>query len=235
MDRDELAQMLSGGRSLAAIGRASGKDPSTVGYWVRKHGLAAVHADRHVPRGGIARDRLERLLAEGLSMRQVAVELGVSAATVRHWARRFELESDRMRRTRERRCLPGPISPKQAELTCGVHGATTFHLRGTRYRCGRCASEAVQRRRRRIKAILVAEAGGRCGVCGYDKYAGALEFHHVDPSTKAFGLSTAGVTRSLEKARCEAAKCVLLCANCHAEVEGGIVELASEPRVCCPV
>jgi hypothetical protein len=30
------------------------------------------------------------------------------------------------------------------------------------------------------------------------------------------------VARSLERCREEARKCVLLCANCHAEVEGGI-------------
>jgi hypothetical protein len=34
-----------------------------------------------------------------------------------------------------------------------------------------------------------------------------------------------GVTRSLAAARVEMAKCVLLCANCHAEVELGITTL----------
>jgi hypothetical protein len=48
-----------------------------------------------------------------------------------------------------------------------------------------------------------------------------LHFHHVDPTQKAFSLARQGVTRSLESARAEAAKCVLLCSNCHAEVEAG--------------
>jgi hypothetical protein len=34
-----------------------------------------------------------------------------------------------------------------------------------------------------------------------------------------------GVARSLEKARAEPRKCVLLCANCHAEVEAGVLGL----------
>ena len=34
-----------------------------------------------------------------------------------------------------------------------------------------------------------------------------------------------GVTRSWSKSRREAQKCVLLCANCHAEVEAGLIEL----------
>jgi hypothetical protein len=33
------------------------------------------------------------------------------------------------------------------------------------------------------------------------------------------------VTRALDAARAEARKCVLLCSNCHAEVEAGAVQL----------
>jgi 5-methylcytosine-specific restriction endonuclease McrA len=80
--------------------------------------------------------------------------------------------------------------------------------------------------RRRLKEILVKEAGGRCAVCGYSAYAGALQFHHVDPTEKRFGLALGGLTRRLEDVRQEAQKCVLLCGNCHAEVEAGLVEVA---------
>jgi transposase len=227
MERADLERMLEAGMSLAAIGKELGKDPSTVGYWAGKYGLAAAHVNRHAPRGGIDRSRLEQLLRDGRSIRQVAQVLGVSAGTVRHWMGKFGLETKRMAQTRERRALPEGGSCATADLACGVHGVTAFHLRGSRYRCGRCASDAVARRRRRVKEILVAEAGGSCSVCGYDRYIGALEFHHLDRSTKEFGIGRAGVTRSLEKARREAAKCALLCANCHAEVEAGIVSLAS--------
>ena len=71
----------------------------------------------------------------------------------------------------------------------------------------------------------MAEAGGACVVCGYGRCIAALEFHHVDPAGKAFSLAARGVARSLERARREAAKCVLLCANCHAEVEAGMTVL----------
>jgi 5-methylcytosine-specific restriction endonuclease McrA len=74
-----------------------------------------------------------------------------------------------------------------------------------------------------VKRILVDEAGGRCVLCGYDRYLGALEFHHVNPSEKSFQLGMGGLTRSIASMRAEAAKCVLLCSNCHAEVEGGVV------------
>ena len=93
------------------------------------------------------------------------------------------------------------------------------------FRCLTCRRERVIARRRKVKQILVEEAGGRCVLCGYDRYAGALHFHHVDPATKEFALALNGVARSLEKARAEAAKCVLICANCHAEVEEGVATI----------
>lgn len=75
--------------------------------------------------------------------------------------------------------------------------------------------------------MLVEEAGGRCVVCGYDRYVGALEFHHTDPTQKRLTMSTDGAALGLDAARAEAAKCVLLCSNCHAEVEGGFETLAA--------
>jgi 5-methylcytosine-specific restriction endonuclease McrA len=73
--------------------------------------------------------------------------------------------------------------------------------------------------------LLIDEAGGACLICGYDRCVGALHFHHLDPETKEFGISRRGFTRSIQKMREEAAKCVLLCSNCHAEVEAGIATL----------
>jgi hypothetical protein len=76
-----------------------------------------------------------------------------------------------------------------------------------------------------MKPHLVEEAGGRCCICGYDRYVGALEFHHLDPGQKRHDVSKYGVTLSLAAARDEASKCVLLCSNCHAEVERGVSTL----------
>src|SRR5487761_2107450 len=41
VDRSSLQAMLERGLSLAEIGRRLGRHESTVGYWVRKHGLEA--------------------------------------------------------------------------------------------------------------------------------------------------------------------------------------------------
>jgi hypothetical protein len=108
------------------------------------------------------------------------------------------------------------------ERECRRHGLTRFGLEGRGYyRCLLCRQERVSEWRRRVKRKLISEAGGRCMLCGYAACAAALQFHHVDPAQKAFALSHDGVARNLQLARAEAAKCVLLCANCHAEVEVG--------------
>jgi hypothetical protein len=114
-------------------------------------------------------------------------------------------------------------------LICTQHGATTFIRKADGgFRCRQCRSEAVVKRRRHVKAVLIEEAGGRCVLCGYDRSPAALQFHHVEPGAKAFAIAQRGVTRSLAAARAEARKCVLLCANCHAEVEAGTATLGPD-------
>jgi hypothetical protein len=68
--------------------------------------------------------------------------------------------------------------------------------------------------------------GGCCVVCGYNRCVRALEFHHVDPSKKSFGLSERGLCHSWDRIQEELDKCILLCANCHREVEDGAIKLA---------
>jgi hypothetical protein len=82
--------------------------------------------------------------------------------------------------------------------------------------------EWVLRRKQKIKRLLVEEAGGRCAVCGYDRCIINLTFHHVDPARKSFGLSM-DTTKALAAYREEMRKCVLVCANCHGEIEAGLV------------
>lgn len=76
-----------------------------------------------------------------------------------------------------------------------------------------------------MKQQLLDEAGGACLICGYNRCVAALHFHHLDPSTKSFTLALGGNTRSMAKVRAEASKCVVLCANCHAEVESGLADV----------
>jgi hypothetical protein len=163
------------------------------------------------------------LAREGATLREIAAALDRSVATVRYWLDRWEIpRADR----RVRRDYDPATAPKHALRPCPRHGLTTFILEGRgSYRCKRCRLEGVSLWRRKVKAKLVAEAGGRCAACGYDRCQAALQFHHLNRGEKAFALSHQGITRSLAKAREEARKCVLLCANCHAEIEAGFRDL----------
>ena len=70
-----------------------------------------------------------------------------------------------------------------------------------------------------LKHKLVVYKGGKCERCGYDKCEAALQFHHIDPTEKDFSIShiNLGKEFNLEKLYQEVDKCILLCANCHAE------------------
>lgn len=89
-------------------------------------------------------------------------------------------------------------------------------------------SEYVKSWRKRTKQRIVDSMGGKCSECGYNKCLDALELHHINPETKEFSL---GGMRARPKSWSivveELKKCVLLCANCHREVEAGIRHLSN--------
>ncbi len=144
------------------------------------------------------------------------------------FVRRPEPPTPRLRRTGRPRTVRE--TPENVRI-CRHHGAQ-LHYRCVqktgyvRWRCRRCEGEKVTRRKQKVRRILVDEAGGRCAVCGYDRCVVNLHFHHVDPTQKALRLSS-HIGRSLTAFREEAKKCVLVCANCHGEIEAGLI--ASPP------
>lgn len=64
-----------------------------------------------------------------------------------------------------------------------------------------------------LREILIEKMGGKCIECGCME---ALEFDHIDPSTKSFNIA-AGYTKPKEILLEEVAKCQLLCNKCHIE------------------
>lgn len=111
--------------------------------------------------------------------------------------------------------------------TCKSHGDVShFKRKDGLYRCGKCASKWVINSRIKKKEKLVKMSGGKCKICGYNKCMGALDFHHLDPKTKSFALSVRGLCYSWDTVKKEAKKCVVLCKNCHAEVENSITKLS---------
>lgn len=81
---------------------------------------------------------------------------------------------------------------------------------------------------RQLKVRAVQYKGGKCEVCGYAKYIGALDFHHRDPNTKDFAISSKNV--KWETLVGELDKCRLLCANCHREIHAEERNLRAKQR-----
>jgi hypothetical protein len=169
-----------------------------------------------------------------MSIAEIAAAVERSKPTVRHWLRRHGLK------TRNPRGRQSPKTVREAKraglaavrMRCARHGEADHGLDGRGYyRCKQCRSEAVARRRRKVKTILVVEAGGRCCICGYDRSMRALHFHHLEPALKRHEINAKGAAIALDKLRVEARKCVLLCSNCHAEVEDRIVSIPDSARV----
>jgi len=125
-----------------------------------------------------------------------------------------------------RRGRPEELSDSATLLICPIHGPERHYEladRGRRrYRCRRCLGEAVTRRHRKLKRLLVEESGGGCVVCGYTRCMGNLHFHHVVPAEKSFEIQM-GSGKSLAAYREEARKCALVCADCHGEIEAGLI------------
>lgn len=91
-------------------------------------------------------------------------------------------------------------------------------------------AEKVKQWRRNTKRRIVEAMGGKCVVCGYCKVDEALDLHHLNPSEKEFSLGAIrGNPKAWHKIVAELRKCVLICANCHREVEAGKSVIPDNP------
>jgi hypothetical protein len=79
-------------------------------------------------------------------------------------------------------------------------------------------NKSVVKCRNKKKQILVEYKGGQCEHCGFKtEIMSVYDFHHKDPKNKDFAISSRqGYCKSIELAKLEVDKCLLLCRNCHA-------------------
>lgn len=170
---------------------------------------------------------LEQLISEGKSQRQIAKELECSQSNVRHWLTVHNLSTSKQPYNRN-----FSETTNEFTKTCGLCGIEK-DLSEYRKRdngnpvsyCKECHTSYTIQRRRYIKLRAIEYKGGECHVCGYDKYPGALQFHHLDPNEKDFHISQKGHSRSWKSVKGELDKCIMVCANCHVEIHAGIVQL----------
>lgn len=108
-----------------------------------------------------------------------------------------------------------------SKYRCAKHMVFKKLYKSGKRKCIKCNSEYQSENRRNKILKLKKMAGGQCQICNYSKSTYGLHFHHLDPTEKEFNIGH-GNNRSFKRMQNEAAKCILLCANCHAEVHENI-------------
>lgn len=96
--------------------------------------------------------------------------------------------------------------------------------------CKKCVAIQTTKANRSFKEQCVKYKGGSCCVCGYSKYYGALEFHHIDPTLKDFTIANSARKVLNNKIKEELDKCILLCSNCHKEIHADLINPPTQSR-----
>lgn len=112
----------------------------------------------------------------------------------------------------------------QAELPVQNFDHDAKCRNGRRRRCIACRRSLSRKLRRRAKASLVKLLGSRCQHCGFRRWLGSLQCHHV-VGPKLFdpcGRLTVVMTDVL---KAELDKCCLLCSNCHDAIQSGELDI----------
>lgn len=118
-------------------------------------------------------------------------------------------------------------------VNCSIHGDNIKAYVGgngkTKF-CSKCYIENRKQTAQKRKLQLITELGGKCYICGYNRNAATLHFHHLNPAEKNFALSARNkISHSkYELSLLEAKKCVLLCANCHSEFHTNFIDLSGK-------
>ena len=165
-------------------------------------------------------------VGKGLSTNQISELCGKSKTTIRYWLCKYGLNTahksfkdggSKTEYTNGKTCPNCQESKRLDEFydRRGKKGGSVY--------CIACSNNESRERGRRFKQKCVDYKGGCCQECGYDKYIGALQFHHLDPSQKDFSLSKVKSHSFNDKIKEELDKCVLVCANCHFEIHGSMV------------
>lgn len=176
------------------------------------------------------KEKLEQLINDGLSSRQIAEILKCSQTNIRHWIKKFGLNTKHKPKKNPNVIhsdTPNGIKCVNCskELTgfnttyCDNKCKTAFYYKNNKETLNANTNERQRIVSRERKLKLIEMSGGKCELCGYNKNYSALTYHHIDPSNKVFTLDSRNLSNTnWESILEEHKKCQLLCSNCHAEI-----------------
>jgi hypothetical protein len=168
---------------------------------------------------------LETYISQGLSTHQIAKIANKSQTNVRYWLNKFNLsttnksfsEGYSLKEKIIENDIEYKICPKCQQKKELIKEFYIKENKCAHSWCKSCSNQNTIATQQKLKKQSVQYKGGKCVKCGYNKYDGALDFHHLDPSKKDFSISRRK-NCSLETLKTELDKCILICRNCHAEL-----------------
>ena len=173
------------------------------------------------------RDDLIKLIGDGYSQYQISGHFKCSQSNVRYWLKKYGLKTSHksFNETKiedygeERLCKKCGLNKNIDEFYSkrGKKGGSSY--------CIDCTKKISTDRHTEFKKVLISYKGGCCEICGYDKYIGALDLHHINPNDKDFNFGKNKQYILNEKMIDELNKCVLVCSNCHREIHGGFTKI----------
>ena len=162
-------------------------------------------------------------IKRGMTKSEIAERYGYSESKVKYLLEKFEI-------TKNDKNVVTDTTPRKCTQCGEEKPGTEFYMKSEKGKktlgstCKICASGKTVARYKTYKLSYLALKGGCCQACGFNKYEGALEFHHVDPSSKDDSIAKMMRHPSSPKILEELKKCVLVCSNCHRMIHAGIIE-----------
>lgn len=114
------------------------------------------------------------------------------------------------------------VSPaiEPQESLCYLCGSVRKRAKSGSGLCWTCANRKARKRK---TAKIQSVTGKSCWICGYSSCWQAMDFHHIDPSTKLFNITTLELQFTWDRVIKEVKKCALLCCRCHREAHAGLI------------
>ena len=213
--KDRYVSLIGEGFTTEQIALRVNLGKSTVKRHLIKLGLKTIHKKERVI---IPKERIDELVKMGKSISEISDIL--NNKSIKYWIGKYKIS---LTKKHQPKIGEFKVCP-QCNRTLEVSSLNFFINKKGKVHgwCKKCNCRKTLERQQNRKLECINYKGGKCARCGYDKYPGALDFHHIDPTQKEFDISKLR-TYNIEKLKPELDKCICVCKNCHAEIHGEMV------------
>jgi predicted transcriptional regulator len=203
--KEVLQQLVENELSQTEMAKECQCSKSQVVYWLKKYDLKTKYTTKNKTTP-ISKEKLEKLVDEGLTQKEIAVICQCSKDKVKYWLNKYNLKTQWTKNHKR----------KIFNIFCDICNKYVGENIKNRSFCMSCITKL---RRTRVKIAAVKMLGGECKICGWDgdgdiaNFA-AFEFHHKKDENKDFAISNIS-NRGWDIVKKELDKCQLLCSRCH--------------------